>query len=722
MPARTITIFSSKGGVGKTFIATNLAALLAQTGKRVLLIDFDYQIGQDVSRMLHLQPKTSIADALPKLEAAGDTALLSVFMTPHPPTGLHFIPCVRESAQVKELTKERIKLFFERAAQVYDYIIVDTGRSLDDILVHVLDQSNLILLVATPDVLAVYQMKWCLEFFQNLHFSLSMVKLVLNRSESRGSVHWQEVQSALVSDIFCHVPSDGRSVGLALNRGVPCVIDSPKTPVSEAFKTLVAKLQEPNIFVSSMSSTNIRRGESKQINISEFWEKLGVSPQAAVRNEISKEQAEDDETLLLKQRVHAKLVDRLNLEGLTTETLSNPEAMLGLKKKAEQVVGNLLVEETGGKVSAHQDRMLLVRDIVNEALGLGPLEEFLADPEVTDIMVNNKDQIYIEKHGAIQKTNKRFISDGKVRSTIERIIAPLGRRIDESTPMVNARLPDGSRINAIIPPLSLQGPMITIRKFARERLTINDLLEKHHSLDKNMAVFLESAVIARRNMIISGGTGAGKTTILNIISQFIPDRERIITIEDAAELQLKKTHWARLEARTKNVEGRGEVTIRDLFTNSLRMRPDRVIIGECRGPEVLDMLQAMNTGHDGSMTTIHANSTQDVITRMHSMILMAGVELPMRAVHEMFSSAIHLLVHVSRLSDGGRKIMQVSEITGLDENYQLMMKDIFFFDQKGIDAKGKVIGSHEATGHVPRCLEQFKRMSLPVTEEMFRPK
>lgn len=721
MAAKTITIFSSKGGVGKTVIATNLAALLAQTGKRTLIIDYDYQIGRDVSRLLNLQPKISMAEAFAKIEAAGEMALMSSYMAVHPITGLHFIPCVREAAQIKELSKENVKMFFEKAAQVYDYIIVDTGRSIDEALIHVLDQSNLILLVATPDVLAVYQMKWCMDFFQSLHFPMNMIKLVLNRSESRGSVPWQEVQAALVSDIFCHIPSDGRAVGMALNRGIPCVIDTPKSPVSESFKTLIAKLQQPNIFVSSMSATNVQRADNKpKVNVSEFWEKLGVSPQS-VRSEVSPGQAEDDELMLLKQKVHAKLVDRLNLEGLTTETLSNPEAMLGLKKKAEQVVGNLLVEETGGRVTSHQDRTVLVRDIVNEALGLGPLEEFLADSEVTDIMVNNKDQIYVEKHGTIQKTNKRFISDGKVRSTIERIIAPLGRRIDESTPMVNARLPDGSRINAIIPPLSLQGPMITIRKFARERLMVNDLLERYKSLNKPMSVFLESAVIARRNMIISGGTGAGKTTILNIISQFIPDRERIITIEDAAELQLKKNHWARLEARTKNVEGRGEVTIRDLFINSLRMRPDRVIIGECRGPEVLDMLQAMNTGHDGSMTTIHANSTQDVITRMHSMILLAGVELPVRAIHEMFASAIHVLVHVSRLSDGTRKILQVSEITGLDDDYQLVMKDIFVFDQQGIDANGKVVGEYKATGHIPRCLEQFKRMSLPVTEDMFRP-
>src|SRR3990172_10058507 len=320
--------------------------------------------------------------------------------------------------------------------------------------------------------------------------------------------------------------------------------------------------------------------------------------------------------------------------------------------------------------------MGLVKDIVNEALGLGPLEDFLADPDVTDIMVNNKDEIYVEKKGKLFLTNKKFISDDKMRSVIDRIIAPLGRRIDESTPMVDARLPDGSRINAIIPPLSLGGPMITIRKFGQERLEIGDMLNKYNSLSQPMADFLNACVICRRNIIVSGGTGAGKTTFLNVMSEFIPDNERIITIEDAAELKLKKSHWARLEARPSNIEGRGPVTIRDLFINSLRMRPDRIVIGECRGPEVLDMLQAMNTGHDGSMTTLHANSTRDVVVRMDSMVLLSGIELPVRAINEMIASAIEIIVHISRFSDGTRKVTGISEVVGLDSDHQLELKDV----------------------------------------------
>jgi pilus assembly protein CpaF len=288
--------------------------------------------------------------------------------------------------------------------------------------------------------------------------------------------------------------------------------------------------------------------------------------------------------------------------------------------------------------------------------------------------------------------------------------------------MVDARLPDGSRINAIIPPLSLNGPMITIRKFGKERLQVGDLLHKFHSMTQDMSDFLHACVIGRRNIIVSGGTGAGKTTLLNVISEFIPDGERIITIEDAAELKLKKSHWGRLESRPPNIEGRGAVTIRDLFINSLRMRPDRIVIGECRGPEVLDMLQAMNTGHDGSMTTLHANSTRDVLTRMHSMILLSGIELPVRAINEMVSSAIDIIVHISRFSDGTRKITGVTETEGLDKDYQLKLADIFVFKQIGIDSDGRVLGSYQPTGRIPTCYDDFITRGLPIKKDMFEVK
>ena len=717
MSSKTITVFSNKGGVGKTFITVNLATALARAKKKVLIIDLDFQAGQDMARMLNLSPKNAVVDLLPELDVADDKEIIKEYATIHS-CGLHFLPIVKGTKQIGHITPDNIKPFFKKAAASYDYILVDAGKSLNETLVTVFDYSNLILLVATPDILAVYQVKWSLDVLQSLQFPLKMVKLILNRSESRGSVAWQEVRSALPCEIFSHIPSDGKTVGMALNRGIPCVLDSPKSKVAEAFLRMIPVLRREDLYVPATEVEKLRSTEGLD-KPGQFWEKFGISQQGGV--ETKAYSSEDDEILNLKKRIHEKLVERLNLDGIAADLLNSPETVPLVKKQAEEVVINLLTDEVGGKIASSEERRRLVNDIVNEALGLGALEEFLADPDVTDIMANSKDQIYVEKNGRLLLTNKRFISDEKMRSIIERIIAPLGRRIDESTPMVDARLPDGSRVNAIIPPLALNGPMITIRKFGKERLKVEDLLRKFNSMTQDMADFLRACVIGRQNIIVSGGTGSGKTTLLNVVSEFIPEDERILTIEDAAELQLKKTHWGRLESRPPNIEGKGAVTIRDLFINSLRMRPDRIVVGECRGSEVLDMLQAMNTGHDGSMTTLHANSTRDVLTRMHSMILLSGIELPVRAINEMVSSAIDLIVHINRYADGSRKVTAITETEGLTEDFQLKIHDIFIFKQTGTDNNGKVLGSYQPTGHIPRCFDDFVTRGLSIRKEMFIP-
>ncbi len=713
MNCKTITIFSNKGGVGKTFITTNMATSLAVAGYKVLLIDLDLQAGQDMARMMNLSPRGSIVDTFSALEGENTKGIVKQYAAAHR-SGLDFIPAVKSIKQIGHMTPESIKPFFKRVQEDYDFIIVDGGQAFSETLITVLDNSNLILLVATPDVLAVYQLKRCMEVLQDLHFPIKMIKLILNRSESRGSVAWQEVRSALPCEIFGHVPSDGKLVGMALNRGIPCVMDSPKSKVTDAFVKMTNMLRQENMFVSGI---NIDRSQSsgELTQKDDFWKKFGIS-----QVEGSVDSGEFDEALILfKARIHERLIDRLNADGITTESLNTQEAIIRVKKMAEEIVGGLIMEESEGKNMLPEERELLIKDVVNEALGLGPLEYFLADPDVSDIMVNNRNQIYVEKSGKLILTNKQFVSDDKMRSIIDRIIAPLGRRIDESTPMVDARLPDGSRVNAIIPPLSLGGPMITIRKFAQEKLESEDLITKYGSLTQDMADFLKACVLGRQNIIVSGGTGAGKTTLLNVISEFIPDNERIITIEDAAELRLKKSHVGRLESRPSNVEGKGQITIRDLFVNCLRMRPDRIIIGECRGGEVLDMLQAMNTGHDGSMTTLHANSTRDAITRLNAMILLSGVELPVRAINEMISSAIQVIVQVNRFSDGTRKITGISETLGLDDQYQLILEDIFRYKQSGIDEHGKVVGEYTSTGYIPSCYDEFVTRGFPIDKSMF---
>ena len=355
----------------------------------------------------------------------------------------------------------------------------------------------------------------------------------------------------------------------------------------------------------------------------------------------------------------------------------------------------------------------------DEALRLGPLEDLLADDSVNEIMVNGPHQVYVERGGRLQLTDLQFSDDASVLAIIERIVAPLGRRIDESQPYVDARLSDGSRVNAIIPPLSLSGPSITIRKFAKRKLTVEDFI-RFGTWSANAAKFLDVCVKLRKNIVVAGGTGSGKTTLLNLLSSFIPPTERIVTVEDAAELKLEQPHVVRLEARPPNVEGKGAVTIRDLVKNCLRMRPDRIIVGECRGGEALDMLQAMNTGHDGSLTTVHANSPRDVVSRLETMVLMSGMELPSRAIREQIASAIDIIVHESRLADGSRKVTAITEVTGL-EGQQIVMQDLFTFKQAGIDENGKILGEFKPTGAMPTFFDTLKYRGMNLDPGIFQP-
>jgi pilus assembly protein CpaF len=362
----------------------------------------------------------------------------------------------------------------------------------------------------------------------------------------------------------------------------------------------------------------------------------------------------------------------------------------------------------------------LAKEICDEALGLGPLEDLLADDEITEIMVNGHGQVYVEKGGRLIATDRTFMNDTSVLATIERIVSRIGRRIDESQPYVDARLPDGSRVNAIIHPLSLVGPCLTIRKFSKTPYTCDDMI-RFGTITPAITEFLAVCVRLRKNLVVSGGTGSGKTTLLNVLSGFLPEGDRIITIEDAAELRLNQIHVVRLEARPPNIEGKGAITIRDLVRNALRMRPDRIVVGECRGPEALDMLQAMNTGHDGSLTTVHANSPRDVISRLETMVLMSGMDLPVRAIREQVASAIDLVVHESRFNDGSRKVTKVTEVVGL-EGEQITMQDIFEYVQTGVDDNGRVLGYFRATGAVPTFIEDVESHGLTINRAMFDPR
>jgi pilus assembly protein CpaF len=430
---------------------------------------------------------------------------------------------------------------------------------------------------------------------------------------------------------------------------------------------------------------------------------VAASPQLAVQRDAYK---------ALKEAMHLKLLDQFDLTVL--ETLAPDK----LRQEIATAIDRLLLD-ADTPVSAIERRML-VRDIQHEMLGFGPLELLMADPTVSDILVNAYDSIYVERHGKLELTDVTFTDDRHLLRIIDKIVSLVGRRIDESSPMVDARLPDGSRVNAVIPPIALDGPMMSIRRFARIPLKMANLVHDLQSLTPEMAEMLEGLSRAKVNMLISGGTGAGKTTLLNILSGYIPETERLVTIEDAAELQLQQPHVVRLETRPPNIEGKGEVTARALVKNALRMRPDRIIIGEVRGAEAVDMLQAMNTGHEGSLTTIHANNARDALSRMENMIGMANLNLPHKAARQQIASAITVVIQALRLTDGKRKITSIQEITGM-EGEVITMQEIFTYHQTGVDADGKIIGHFQATGVRPHFTERLRSFGILLPDRMFDP-
>ena len=416
----------------------------------------------------------------------------------------------------------------------------------------------------------------------------------------------------------------------------------------------------------------------------------------------------------LKTRIHDRLLDTVDL------TLLDSIDKHTLRQEIGKLVERILHNEKNVVPLNLRERERLIMEIQDEVLGLGPLEPLLQDPDISDILVNTYRQVYVEKFGKLHLTEARFKDDHHLRKIIDKIVSAVGRRIDESVPMVDARLADGSRVNAIIPPLAIDGSILSIRRFAVDPLELEDLI-KLKSLTPEIGELLKGIVRAKLNVLISGGTGTGKTTTLNVLSRFVPVEERIVTIEDSAELQMKQEHVVRLETRPANIEGKGEITQRELVKNSLRMRPDRIIVGEVRGAEVVDMLQAMNTGHDGSLTTIHANSPRDALLRLETLVAISGLNIQQESIRRYISSALNVIIHISRLVDGSRKIMSLQEITGMEGNV-ITMQEIFSFEQTGIDDKGSVRGRFRASGIRPRFIERFKASNIPVPYDLFEPR
>lgn len=416
----------------------------------------------------------------------------------------------------------------------------------------------------------------------------------------------------------------------------------------------------------------------------------------------------------IKKEIHTHIIDEMpdDLQRVISQSSADQKELRRLVESmcADAIKDNPFAIPLG-------DRERLVEELISEILGLGPIEPLLKDPSVTEVMVNGPDSIYIERKGRLQKTDVRFRNTEHLMHIIDRIVTAVGRRVDESSPMVDARLADGSRVNVIIPPLSLTGPCVTIRKFSKDVLTVDKMIE-FGSFDQRMAEFLEDCVKGRLNIVVSGGTGSGKTTLLNVLSSYVPATERIVTLEDSAELQLKQDHVVTLETRPPNIEGEGEVTMRDLVRNALRMRPDRIIVGECRTGEALDMLQAMNTGHDGSMTTAHANSARDALSRLETMVLMSGMELPLRAIRSQIASAVDIIVQIARLRDGSRKIINIAEVTGMEGDI-ITLQDLFYFENHGVDQDGRITGAFLTSGLRPLCTEKLAMNGVTLPPDLF---
>jgi pilus assembly protein CpaF len=659
-----ISIFiGSKGGAGTTTLCRELARAMRDK-HTVALVDADLTGSRSVA---------VLCEAVRALDAERDgTAIASVRAD-----GLTIVELADRYDSVYTLEERSVENFLGDLGG-FDEILVDTPQPFAAAVRPFVSRARRFFIVLEPTLLGVAGAQSMLADLKRFGVPANRIDLLTNSRSETQQVARNEIERALECKLVSEIPIS----------------------TSRNYLKSIAALKK---YIESLPDEAALEGLQPSAG-----GRVPSGAPASTNGHAAAPAPFDARRDVFKQEVHAALIRQLDLVS-ASNAQGDAAKLADLRVKIESIAAALVSER---KFQGTAEELAELRqEIVDEALGLGPLEDLMRDPDITEIMVNGPNIIYIEKKGKIERSNKRFSSDRQLRLIIERIITPLGRRIDESSPMVDARLPDGSRVNAIIEPIAIDGTSMTIRRFGVTRLTAEDLV-KIGAVPAAMLDFLRAAVQARLNCVVSGGTGSGKTTFLNVLSSFLPDRERIVTIEDAAELRLDQSHVVRLEARPPNIEGSGEIRIRDLFRNALRMRPDRVIIGECRGAEALDMLQAMNTGHDGSLTTIHANSQRDAISRIETMVLMAGFDLPVRAIREQISSALDLVVHTSRLRDGSRKLIGISEVVGMESDV-VTMQEIMRFAQRGVDDEQRVIGDFCYTGVQPTCLRRFEEYGIP---------
>jgi Flp pilus assembly CpaF family ATPase len=674
-------LIGAKGGSGATTIAAELAKAI-RADRTVALVDGDLS-GRRSAAILF--------DALRDLDTSREDS--SVALTSSNGIALAELAPTYDSA---------FTIRFDDVEQLAASLVSTTQCVLADVPIPFaapvrpfVVRATRFIVLAEPTLLGLTSARTMIGELKKFGVPITRIVLLTNCRDGNPSSSRSEIERALEVKVIGELPPmSDRSFAKALQN------------LERTLRGIEAEPQIEALLPSARGFIQDRRREPRAA--------MRPRPATPETRETSSNGRQSKDSVLVSPRdrvktdIHETLAKKVNLVE-ASQAHSDSAKLAELRSKIDEIAQQILSENKHKDLTAEEIAQLK-DEVVNEALGLGPLEDLMTDPAITEIMVNGPKTVYVERLGKIDRTTKEFTGEQQLRLVIERIIAPLGRRLDESVPMVDARLPDGSRVNAIVEPLSIDGATLTIRRFGTRRLTAQDLLEKGSAVPQILD-FLRACIEGRLNVLISGGTGSGKTTFLNILSSYIPERERIVTIEDSAELFLNQPHVVRLESRPANIEGRGEITIRDLVRNSLRMRPDRIIVGECRGGEALDMLQAMNTGHDGSLTTAHANSPRDALARMETMVLMAGFDLPVRAIREQIASAVDLIVQTARMRDGSRKIIAVSEIVGMEGDV-VTMQEIIRFQQHGVDKDSKVAGEFQYTGVQPQCLRRFDEYGI----------
>lgn len=702
MAGHIISIIGGKGGLGKSQIAANLAFAYAIEGKvKTLLLDFDQKASGDQDFITGMKGKKNLKE-LADFKGAIDPNSIQQFVNMN--QNVFYIGMPNDPTMAEGIEVEALGRTLKAVTNIYPITIIDAGNELTPLAIKALEFSTLIFVVVTPDILALNQTKRLYSDLITMMFPKDMIQFVINQAQQGHPVTNDVIAKTLGKPAFSIIPRDDQNCTLALNQKKPVMLVARNSTFAKGVTDTVRRLNEKSVL----------RSLEKLNKPSDVGQKK-VETQGAPSSDGGGAKTGKSPWTELKSRIHRALVEEMDLKKADD---SDPKAQIILKEQTKKVVVDLLgKEDTKGILNSREDMNQIVKEILDEALGLGPLEDLLRDKSISEVMVVGPYKIYYEQGGKIKLSDITFTNDRQVLNVIERIVAPIGRRIDEKTPYVDARLKDGSRVHAIIPPSAIDGCAITIRKFPEKRLTYKDLV-KFGSMTESMADFLRIAVEAHRNIIVSGGTGSGKTTLINVLGGFIQSNERIITCEDSAELNFPQEHIVRLETRPPSLEGDGAIDIRCLVKQTLRMRPDRIVVGECRGGETLDMLQAMGTGHDGSMTTVHSNNPRECIGRLETLVQYAGTSISPRAIKEMIANAVHMIIQQSRLDDGSRRVMYITEIGGMQGD-TVILQDIFLFVQKEIDKNGKILGEFQATGFIPKFIEVLERKGYNVPRGIF---